>query len=342
MNTSMAEHVTILGDGAMGTVCTLLLDQTDAAVSLWGAFEANVEALQQNRLNVRFLPNARIPLKVKLTADPATAFAGATLVVNTIPTQFMRSSWQKLAPHLPPGVPVVSCTKGVELDTLLRPSQVIASVLEEAGMPVPPLGVMSGPTIAAELAKYLPATAVAASTDAALAERTQRLFTTQWFRIYTSTDPVGIELAGAVKNVIAIAAGVIDGLGAGNNAKAALLARGLVEIKRLGAALGAEKGTFDGLAGLGDLVTTCISPEGRNRSVGEQIGKGKKLAEVLAGMQSVAEGVETCRAVHALAERHGVEMPIVGGVYRVLFEDKDVLEAISDLMTRELKAERVV
>jgi glycerol-3-phosphate dehydrogenase (NAD(P)+) len=202
-----------------------------------------------------------------------------------------------------------------------------------------PLAVLSGPNIAAELARYLPATAVAAASDDALARRVQAAFSAQWFRIYTNNDVTGVELAGATKNVVAIAAGILDGLGAGNNAKAALVTRGLVEITRLGVAMGARETTFQGLAGLGDLITTCVSPEGRNRTVGEQIGKGRGLREILAGMDSVAEGVPTTRAVRELAHRHRVEMPITDAVYRVLFESKDVLAALSDLMTREPKPE---
>ncbi|HXE54986.1 MAG TPA: NAD(P)H-dependent glycerol-3-phosphate dehydrogenase, partial [Tepidisphaeraceae bacterium] len=202
-----------------------------------------------------------------------------------------------------------------------------------------PLAALSGPNIAAELAKYLPATAVVASESDDLARRVQATFSTQWFRIYTNPDVIGVELAGATKNIIAIAAGIIDGLAAGNNAKAALVTRGLVEITRLGIAIGAAAETFQGLAGLGDLITTCVSPEGRNRTVGERIGKGQKLEQVLAGMDSVAEGVPTTRSVRELARRHRVEMPITEAVHGVLFENKDVLEAISDLMTRDPKPE---
>jgi glycerol-3-phosphate dehydrogenase (NAD(P)+) len=202
------------------------------------------------------------------------------------------------------------------------------------------VAVLSGPNIAAELARYLPATAVAASSDAALAERVQTAFTTQWFRVYTNPDVIGVELAGATKNVIAIAAGILDGLAAGNNAKAALVTRGLVETTRLGVAMGALEATLHGLAGLGDLITTCVSPEGRNRTVGEQIGKGRKLADILAKMDSVAEGVPTTKAVVELARRHNVEMPITQAVHAVLFDGKDVIHALTDLMTRDPKRER--
>jgi len=201
------------------------------------------------------------------------------------------------------------------------------------------VAVLSGPNIAAELAKYLSATAVAAAEDREMALRVQKVFATQWFRVYTKGDVIGVELAGAIKNVVAIAAGILDGLAAGNNAKAALVTRGLVEITRLGVAMGASADTFMGLAGLGDLITTCVSPEGRNRSVGERIGKGQRLPDILATMDSVAEGVPTTQSVMQLARRHQVEMPITEAVFSVLFENKDVLQALSDLMSRDPKGE---
>jgi glycerol-3-phosphate dehydrogenase (NAD(P)+) len=206
----------------------------------------------------------------------------------------------------------------------------------------PDTAVLSGPNLAGELAQYLPATAVAASESEDLANRVQAAFSTQWFRVYTNSDVIGTELAGATKNVIAIAAGILDGLAAGDNAKAALVTRGLVEITRLGMSMGAKAETFQGLAGLGDLITTCVSPLGRNREVGRQIGQGRKLAEVLSEMSSVAEGVPTTQSVHELSRRFGVEMPISDAVHAVLFEDKDVLHALTDLMSREKKPERVV
>lgn len=361
----MPENVTILGDGAMATVCSILLSQGGHRVTIWGAFEDAIEQLLQDRENRRFLPGVRVPLGVRLTSNEADCFTGAGLIVSAIPTQYMRSIWQRVKAHVPAGVPIVSVTKGVENSTLLRPTQIIADVLgngrgkgdrhlshvprdgsPDQKVPVPfspmcdwPLAALSGPTVAGELARYLPATAVAASPDAALAESIQRIFSTQWFRLYTNSDIIGVELAGAVKNVVAIAAGIIDGLGAGSNAKAALVTRGLVEITRLGIAMGAAESTFGGLAGLGDLITTCVSPEGRNRSVGEQIGKGRKLDDILSQMQSVAEGVPTTRSVVELAARHGVEMPITQAVHRVLFENQDVFAAISDLMTRDPKPE---
>jgi glycerol-3-phosphate dehydrogenase (NAD(P)+) len=331
------ERVTILGDGAMATVCTILLKAGGHAVTLWGAFEESIDRLRQNRENQRFLPGARIPTGVRLTANEADCFNKCTLVVSAIPTQFMRGIWDRLKRYLPAGVPIVSVAKGIENGSLLRPTQVIGDVL---GMGHGhELAVLSGPNIAAELARYLPATAVAASEQSDLVNRVQAAFSTQWFRVYTNNDVIGTELAGAIKNVIAIAAGILDGLAAGDNAKAALVTRGLVEITRLGVAMGAKEETFGGLAGLGDLITTCVSPMGRNRTVGQQIGQGKRLADILGGMNSVAEGIATTQSVWQLSRRFRVEMPITDAVYAVLFEDKDVLHALSDLMTRQPKPE---
>jgi glycerol-3-phosphate dehydrogenase (NAD(P)+) len=341
----MAEQVTILGDGAMATVCAILLTENGHAVTMWGAFEESIEQLMQDREQRRLLPGVRVPQTVRLTANDEDCFAGATMILSAVPTQYMRSVWTRLKAYTPRGVPVVSVAKGIENHTLLRPTQVIAEVLGGTkrgwggAVADAPLVALSGPNIAAELARYLPATAVAASHDEAVARRVQATFSTQWFRVYTNTDVIGVELAGAMKNIIAIAAGIIDGLGAGNNAKAALVTRGLVEITRLGVAMGAQAESFKGLAGIGDLITTCVSPEGRNRTVGERIGKGKKLEEVLASMDSVAEGVPTTRSVRELAVRYNVEMPITEAVYSVLFENKDVLQALTELMTRDPKAE---
>lgn len=336
----MPEHVTIIGDGAMATVCSILLTQGGHRVTMWGAFEESIEQLLQDREQRRLLPGVSVPGSVRLTANDADCFLGATLILSAVPTQFMRSAWKRLSRYVPPRVPIVSVAKGIETGSLLRPTQVIKDTLHGPIVSDRPLAALSGPNIAGELARCLPATAVVASEDADLATRVQSAMSTQWFRVYTNPDVIGVELAGATKNIVAIAAGIIDGLGAGNNAKAALVTRGLVEITRLGVAMGASAETFIGLAGLGDLITTCVSPEGRNRTVGERVGKGQKLEEILGSMDSVAEGVPTTRAVWELARRSRVEMPITEAVHAVLFEGKDVLNALSDLMTRDPKPER--
>jgi glycerol-3-phosphate dehydrogenase (NAD(P)+) len=283
---------------------------------------------------------------VRVTADYVQVLRDASLVVSAIPVQFIREAWMTIGRALPPGVGVVSVAKGIENTTLLRPTQIIEQVLRNVGADGPdtphrPLAALSGPTIAAELARCLPAAMIAASEMPHFAQLVQRTFATSWMRVYTLADVLGVELAGAVKNVIAIAAGVVDGLQAGNNAKSALLARGLAEIVRLGTAMGAEPGTFFGVAGVGDLATSCFSREGRNRSCGEALGRGAKLGEYLKGSPFVVEGVATCRSVMDLAARYQVEMPIVAAVHSILFEDVDPIEAISQLMAREQKAERV-
>jgi glycerol-3-phosphate dehydrogenase (NAD(P)+) len=246
--------------------------------------------------------------------------------------------WARLAEHCPQAAGVCSVTKGVENATLFRPTQILQDVLGPAH--TGPLAALSGPSIAPEILNRCPASVAVASADTAFAGRIQQEISRSYFRVYTNPDPLGVELAGATKNVIAIAAGVLDGLEAGNNAKAALLTRGLTEITRLGVAMGAQAETFAGLAGFGDLVTTCFSPVGRNRTFGEAIGRGKTVAEALEATESVVEGVPTTRSVMELAERHQVEMPITQAIAEVLFEHKPARDAIHDLMNRPLKSEQ--
>jgi len=330
----MPEKIVVIGDGAMGTVCALILANKGYTVSLWGYNDEQVRTIRENRENRRFLPGVRLPIAVDLTADDEVVFQDASLVVSAVPCVFLREVWTRLTKCLPPHIPIVSVTKGVEFDTLYRPTQVIAELVSTRT-----LSVFSGPNIADELAQALPATATAASHDPTVAQQIQRLFNTNWFRIYTNNDVIGVELAGATKNVIAIAAGIIDGLKAGDNAKAALLTRGLVEISRLGQAMGAKQETFAGLSGMGDLVTTCFSPKGRNRTFGQFVGSGQSVEESLDNIPGQVEGVNTCRSLIKLAKQHDVEMPITTAVYEIIFENKPVNQAITELMTRQLKAE---
>ena len=335
------QNITFVGDGAMATVLALLLESRGLRVTVWGPTPDHVAEMIQTRENRRYLPGHRLPDSIRFTSSDTALFRSSDLVVSAIPTQFVRSVWERLAPayadlDAPP--PIVSVAKGIEKQTILRPTQVIADLL---GDKMPPLAALSGPSVADELAKCLPATVAAASEDAEFAARLQATFTTQWFRVYTNPDLVGVELAGALKNVIALAAGTLDGLQAGNNAKSALLSRGLAEITRLGVAMGASQETFFGLTGIGDLATTCFSPSGRNRTAGEMLGKGRKLEEILKEIPGVVEGVPTTQAVVKLAEQHGVDMPITNAVNQVLFENLDPLDAISNLMSREPKTERV-
>ena len=321
----------------MGTVLGMLFCEKNIPVRIWGYDHQQLAQIAQARENKKFLPGYKLPENLIFESEDAKIMSGADLIVSAVPCQFTRSIWMRLKNQTPKAVPIVSVAKGVENDTLLCPTQILKEVLDlpdNAG-----LVVLSGPTIADELARKLPATACAAAIDEKLAERVQYTFSVPWFRVYTNTDVVGVELAGAMKNIIAIAAGIIDGIGAGDNAKAALLTRGLAEISRLGIACGARPETFAGLTGLGDLVTTCISPKGRNRSFGERIGKGLNSEQAQGATESVVEGIATCKSVVALAKRYDVEMPITKAVYDVLFKNKPVQKAIEDLMKRRLKAE---
>jgi len=336
--------IAVLGLGQMGLVCAAVLGGRDLPgvdrVVLWGRNEDEAGALAQTRRSPR-LPGLELPASVHVAIGGAEAVRDASLVVSAIPVQHIRSVWASVAPHLPERAGVVSVAKGIEVGTLLRPTQVIAEVIGDDPDARPrPIGALSGPTIAPELARCLPATMIAASEDAEFAAALQALFATNWLRIYTNPDVVGVEVAGATKNVIAIAAGIVDGLHAGYNAKSALLARGLAEIARLGVAMGASPETFWGIAGVGDLATSCFSPEGRNRSCGEALGRGEKLDEYLSRARFVVEGVATTRSVVALAERYRVDMPITQAVHAVLFEGLDPIQAIARLMSREPKAER--
>ena len=335
----MGERIAVIGDGAMGTLCAMLLTENGHPVRLWSAFPHQAAELARTRHNERFLPGVELPEAIEVTADDAAALAGADLAVSAVPTQFMRGVWDRLRAGCPAELPICSVAKGIEKDSLLRPTQVLAEVLTGSADSAVPLAALSGPSIAREVAAERPTTVVAASAGAELARQIQQLFTAPYFRVYTNTDLLGVEMAAATKNVIAIAAGILDGLAAGDNAKAALLTRGLAEITRLGVAMGGRRETFAGLAGLGDLVTTAVSPHGRNRSLGEAIGKGKTLEQAQAATESVVEGVATTTSVLALAGREGVEMPITAAVADVLFAGKDPRRAIADLMTRTPKAE---
>ncbi len=329
--------ISIIGDGAMATVMAILLCEKNISVRLWGYDRDQLTEIAQHRENVKFLPGYKLPKSLLFETDDGNIMAGADLIVSAVPCQFVRQVWKRLKDNVPDNVPIVSTAKGIENETLLRPTQIIADVLGEKH--AAKYAVLSGPTIADELARKLPATACAAAADERLAKDIQRTFNCSWLRVYSNTDIVGVELAAACKNIIAIAAGIVDGTGAGDNAKAALLCRGLAEITRLGMALGARHQTFAGLTGLGDLVTTCISPKGRNRSFGERIGKGLSVDAARKATQSVIEGFATCESVMALAKRYDVEMPITQAVYEVLFEKKPVKKAIADLMKRRLKSE---
>ncbi len=330
----MIEQATVIGIGAMGTVTSQILASNGTNVTLLARDVEPVGEIFVERENRRYLAGVKLDRGITPTNDAAAALRRPELVVSAVPCQYLRAAWKQHGPRVPAGVPVVSVTKGIEIATQARPSEIIAEYA-----PRNPVGVISGPNIATELARCLPATAVAAAREPAVAELIQQAFSTAWLRVYTSADVVGVELAGALKNVIAIAAGILDGLHAGDNAKAALVTRGLVEITRLGVAMGAKAETFGGLAGVGDLITTSVSPHGRNRTAGERIGRGATMQQALSESTAVIEGIPTTRAVLELATRHGVEMPITRAVYEVLFDGKPPLVAITELLNRPPKAE---
>jgi glycerol-3-phosphate dehydrogenase (NAD(P)+) len=332
----MSERVAIIGAGSWGLGISHVLSQQDCSIKMWEFVAADLERLRQTRNNPDKLADFRLDERVQLTGDLEEAIADTNLIVLAVPAQFMRSVVRQIAAPLSQGRLLVNLAKGIEIGSLKRMSEVI---LEETGADPENIVTLSGPSHAEEVVKNTPTTVVAASISEKNATRVQELFSVGSFRVYQSDDITGVELGGSLKNIVAIAAGIADGLGMGDNTKGALITRGLAEILRLGLALGARAETFAGLSGLGDLVTTCFSRHSRNRFVGEQIGKGRKLDDILAGMKMVAEGVQTTRSGRELAGRHGVEMPITEEMYQVMFNGRAVDEAAANLMGRELKAE---
>lgn len=332
----MSTHFAVLGAGSWGTALSLVLAQKpEHQVSLWSVRAANVEQLRQRRENRDLLPGVLLPDSIQLTADMAEATAAADLLIIAIPTIYLRSALAPSAARLPAGTPMLSLVKGLERDTFLRPTEMLRQLAGPRS-----LAVLSGPSHAEEVAQQLPASVVVASEDLPLARWIQQSISTERFRIYTNLDLVGVELAGALKNVIGIAAGISDGLQLGDNAKSALLTRGLVEMARFGVAHGAEMQTFYGLAGMGDLITTCMSGHGRNRQVGLRLAQGESLPGILDSMKMVAEGVYTARSVHAKARRMGIDMPITAAVDTILHENQDPRLAVNDLMLRTPKSEK--
>ena len=328
------KRVAILGAGGMGTALALLFARRGLAVQIWARNRDDAAEIGRVRENARHLPGVSLPAGVGVTANACDATAAADLMVAAIPSAYLRATLAGLAERVPGGVPVLSVVKGIEAGTLARPSQIIAETLGPR-----PIAILSGPSHAEEIARGLPASVVVAGEDDGLNVAVRDALTGPAFRVYTNPDAAGVELAGAMKNVLGIAAGICDGLGFGDNAKAALLTRGLVEMARFGVDQGARPSTFYGLAGVGDVVTTCYSPFGRNRSVGEALGRGRNLDEILAGSANVAEGVPTARGLREWARLRGVPMPITDEVCRILFEGKSPLAAVTDLMERDPKDE---
>ena len=330
-------RVAVIGGGAWGTALADLLARKGVfeSVTLWAREPEVVDAVNREHANPMFLPGAALEPALRATGDLGETVRGADVVVSSAPSHAVREVMARASADLRGGATVVSVSKGLEPERLATPSCVLAEVLP----PGAPIAVLSGPSFAREVYERQPTAVVAAAKEHGVAQRVQQVFSTSYFRVYSATDVLGLELGGALKNVIALGAGILEGLGLGHNTRAALITRGLAEITRLGVALGAEPATFAGLAGMGDLILTATGPLSRNHALGVELGRGRRLEHVLAGVTTVAEGVNTARAAVTLAERHGVEMPIAREVAEVLFRGKPPRQAVADLMERELKAE---
>jgi glycerol-3-phosphate dehydrogenase (NAD(P)+) len=330
-------RICVVGSGAWGSALAKLLGDRGHTVTMWSHDEALARRIEEERENRAFLPAARFAESFHCTADLEAAVRGAEVVISVTASHFVRGVMARAAPHLAPEAVVVSASKGIEVDTLCTMHEALTQVLP--GPIAGRLAILSGPSFAREVGAGLPTAVVVASRHLAVARRLQEAFSGRTFRVYTSDDVVGVELGGALKNVIALAAGCADGLGLGHNARAALITRGLAEIARLAVHKGANPLTLSGLAGMGDLVLTCTGDLSRNRYVGMELGRGRKLADILAGMAEVAEGVRTTRSAHALARKLAVDMPITAMAHRVLYEDHAAVEAVVELMTRGLRHE---
>jgi len=325
--------VGVVGAGSWGTTVATLATRNASAI-LWARRPDLADELGSSHTNSRYLPGHALPAALEATSSLAEAVAEADIVIMGVPSHGMRSTVAEMAPHVRPGVPVVSLAKGLEQGSHLRMTEVIGQEL-----PGHPAGVLTGPNLAREILSGHAAASVVAFDDDRVAAEVQRVFSAELFRVYTNTDVIGCEVAGALKNVMAIASGMADGLGTGDNTRAAVITRGLAELSRLGLAMGGELLTFAGLAGMGDLVATCISPQSRNRYVGEQLGKGRTLTEVVDEMNMVAEGVKTSAVVAELGEQYGIEMPIAEEVYAVVHQGRTAEEAYRGLLCREVGAE---
>jgi len=331
--------VAVIGAGSWGTALAKLLGDKGLSVSLWAHRQEQAEALAHDRENCAYLPGFLLPPTVQPTADLAAAVAGQEAIVMVVPSHGYRQVFRELLPHLADNAAVVSAAKGIENDTMMTMTQVMAAELAATPGRCCRLGVLAGPSFAKEVAAGIPTAVTVASSTKEEARYFQDLFFTERFRVYASTDIIGQELGGALKNIIAIGAGICDGLGYGTNTRAAVITRGLAEITRLGVKMGANPLTFSGLAGMGDLVLTCTGDLSRNRTVGLKLGQGMTISAILAEMRMVAEGVKTTKSARALAAKMGVEMPILDQVYQVLYEDKPCQAAVRDLLAREQKEE---
>lgn len=326
--------VAVIGAGAWGTSIAAMLARKGLSVSLWMYEEKLAEEAERTRINKVYLPGETLPEGIKVTSDFETAFRRKRTVISVVPTQHIRGIFEKTLPYIREDASFVSASKGIENGTLKRPSEVLQEIF-----PSGRISVLSGPSFASEVIKKLPTAVTLASSDKQEARRLQELLTSSYFRIYTHEDIIGVELGGALKNVVAIASGISDGLGLGNNARAALITRGLAEMKRLGLAMGANENTFSGLSGMGDLVLTATATLSRNYTFGMKLAQGQKAEQIIAGSKSVAEGVQTSKSVMGLIKKYKIEMPIAHEIYRVIFEGKAPDRAVKDLMGRTPKDE---
>ena len=329
--------VSVIGGGGWGTALCVIMARAGRQVTLWKRNPAEAAELMELRENRTYLPGIKIPLNVVITADLAQAIQSSQYIIMAIPSQPLREVAMSIQPLVTPEHTVLSVAKGLEVDTLLRMTQVLTQTLPQ--VPSGRLAQLAGPNHAEEAGAGLPTTAVVAAADRTVAEAWQDVLMSPTLRVYTNTDVVGVELGSALKQIIAIAAGISDGLGFGDNTKAAIITRGLAEIARLGSAMGANPLTFAGLSGMGDLIVTCTSRHSRNTRAGRQIGEGHTVAEVQGSTRMVIEGFPTCKAAYALAQRVKVEMPITNAIYQILFEDRAPLTVVQDLMGRGAKDE---
>ena len=326
-------YIAVIGAGSWGTTLACLLTEKGYDVSLWAYEKEIVDEINGSRVNSIYLSDVILPVNLKATNNIGDAVKQARYVLNVVPTQFTRSIFKEAEKYISKDAVIISASKGIEQGTLLTVSAILKDITGRK------IAVLSGPSFAKEVLKKLPTAVTLATENADFSLQLQEIFNTHYFRVYTHTDVLGVELGGALKNVIAIASGISDGLGLGHNARAALITRGLAEIIRLGERMGADKRTFSGLSGLGDLVLTCTGHLSRNYSVGVSLGKGMKLKDILSSTKSVAEGVATALSAFELSRKYGVEMPVVKQVHEVIYKDKNPAEAVTMLMNRALKAE---
>jgi len=330
----MARQACIIGDGGWGTALALVLHERGHRVKVWGPFPEYIEKVRQAHRNDDYLPGVDLPAEIWWTADRENVVQGADLVVVAVPTKFYRNVMDSFAGLIPASAEVVTVAKGFDPQSHQRMTDVLADVLKRDDV-----AALSGPSHAEEVARRMPTAVVVASRSSKVARSVQEAFSTARFRVYTSDDVVGVELGGALKNVIAVGAGIVDGIGFGDNTRAALITRGLAEMTRLGVAMGARPATFAGLSGIGDLIVTCNSKLSRNHAVGERLGRGEKIGQILGSMKQVAEGVWNCAIACDLARQHGVQVPIAEEVHAVVHKGRNPVEAVEALMSRDAKPE---